>query len=319
MNIVLASNNGFVQHLSVTLISLLENNRWCPAMDVYILSLGITDENQAKLNEMVRPYACQLHFIPLDDIQSYYSFQIDTGRFNPIILSRLFIARLLPAHIDRILYFDCDIAIDGSIQPLWSMELGSCIAAMAMEPTATPAIKQQIGFAHEQPYYNSGVLLIDMVKWRNESIETKLIEYLAAKGGKLLFADQDLLNVVLQGRIQLIPPRFNFYCPYKYHRFETLVKKVPDYKIVTQNAFEAAKKEPVVIHFLGAERPWYRGNLNPYRHIYKKYLQLTPWKDAAPLAGKEIYLFCFHVMEWITVVCPPFRTFISNKWGHKLK
>lgn len=319
MNIVLASNDGFVQHLSVTLISILENNRWCPHFDVYILSLEISQDNQLKLEQMVAVYPCQLHFIPLNNIQTYYDFSIDTGRFNPIILGRLFIARLLPENLDRVLYLDCDIVVDQSIQALWETNLNDNIVAMAMEPTANPGIKEQIDFKPDDIYCNSGVLLIDMVKWRKESVESKLISYFAAKGGKLLFADQDLLNVVLKGHIHYISPIYNFYCPYKYFRHQTLVRKMPAYSRFSREEFRLAKREPRVIHFLGAERPWLRGNLNPYRHLYYKYLTLTPWRDAKPLPGKEIYLFCFHVMEWITVLCPPIRTFISNTWGLKIK
>lgn len=319
MNIVLASNDGFVQHLSVTLISLLENNRWCPRVDVYILSLGISPANQALLEKMVAPYACRLHFIPLSDIHTYYDFNIDTGRFNPIILGRLFIARLLPPEVERLIYFDCDIVIAKSVQKLWETDLDDCIGAMAMEPTANPEIKRQIGFGDHDPYYNSGVLLIDMNKWREKGIEDQLISYFAAKGGKLMFADQDLLNVILKGSLKLIRPTFNFYAPYKYHRHGTLVKKVPAYAQISKDEYNAAKRDPSVVHFLGHERPWMRGNLNPYRRLYHHYLAMTPFKDAKPVPGKELYLFCFHVMEWLTVLCPPLRTFISNTWGLKVK
>ena len=36
---------------------------------------------------------------------------------------------------------------------------------------------------------------------------------------------------------------------------------------------------PVIIHFLGDERPWIRGSHNHYGKWYRKYLAMTPWKD----------------------------------------
>lgn len=319
MTIVLASDDGFVPQLAVTLISILENNRDQTDLTVYVLSLHIAQSNQALLEQMVASYDCHLEFIALDDIESYYPYPIDTGRFKPIILGRLFIARLLPVSLERVLYMDCDIAVTGKLAPLYQMPLNGNVVAMAMEPTVNALVKAQVGLAKEDPYHNSGVLLIDLPKWRAFNAEKKLIDLFEKSGGSLCYADQDLLNGVFKGAIMPIAPTYNFFTTFRYYRYRTLVNKLPAYRFFSKDAYNAARKNPTVIHYLGAERPWLRGNLNPYRKIYHQYLQKTPYANMPLKKGKECYLFLFHMMEWLTVICPPLRFWISDKWGHKIK
>lgn len=319
MNIVLASDDQFVRHLAVTVISILQNNQRGGRICFYVLSLNISQDNQQKLHDMILSYDSEIMFIEIQSIQSYYDFSIDTGRFQPIVLSRLFIARLLPTTIDRVLYLDCDTVINGPIDALYHISLDGAVIGMAIEPTVGSVIKNPIRFAAEDVYYNAGVLLIDLVRWRAKNIEDALLHYYAQKHGKLLCNDQDLLNVVLKGRIKPLDPKYNFYTTFKYHRHSTLVKQLPAYGQFSKKEYNAAKRQPIIVHFLGAERPWLRGNLNPYRHLYDRYLAMTPWRGTPRLKGREIYLFLFHIMEWLTILCPPFRAWISQNWGMKVK
>lgn len=53
-----------------------------------------------------------------------------------------------------------------------------------MEPTIYPAVKQSLGLTEREPYYNSGVLLIDVKAWRLEAVEQKLLDFYGIAGRK---------------------------------------------------------------------------------------------------------------------------------------
>ena len=46
MNVVYASNDGYARHLGTSLYSLLDKNRDFEEIAVYLLTLGLSEENQ---------------------------------------------------------------------------------------------------------------------------------------------------------------------------------------------------------------------------------------------------------------------------------
>ena len=87
---------------------------------------------------------------------------------------------------------------------------------------------------------------------------------------------------------------------------------------VKEEELRDAKRHPVIIHYAGDERPWYAGNMNHYRKAYEHYLALTPWAGTPKEKGREIYLFAYHMMDYLTVVCPTGRWLISRMLGMRV-
>ena len=79
-----------------------------------------------------------------------------------------------------------------------------------------------------------------------------------------------------------------------------------------------AKVDGVIIHFLGDERPWIRGNHNHYVKWYRKYLAMTPWKDMPMQKGKFWYMQLWWCFNQMTRVCPALRLAISKRLGMKV-
>lgn len=72
---------------------------------------------------------------------------------------------------------------------------------------------------------------------------------------------------------------------------------------------------PIMIHFLGDERPWVRGNKNPYRAIFYGYMKASGWYDIPWVEGKGLYMNAYHVLNVITKVFPFVRTVVTNLIG----
>jgi lipopolysaccharide biosynthesis glycosyltransferase len=88
--------------------------------------------------------------------------------------------------------------------------------------------------------------------------------------------------------------------------------------MITENGFKQAGRHPAILHFMGDERPWKEGNLNHYRRAYEKYLAKTPWAGTPKEKGNRFYMAAYHLMNYGTYLCPPFRDFISSRFGMKL-
>ncbi|WP_367566816.1 glycosyltransferase family 8 protein [Lacrimispora sp.] len=315
MNVVYASNDNYARHLAVSLYSLLEHNREIPDVQIYILSMGLSPETRAWLDQVADTFGRSLTIIELGDLRERFSYEVDTGGFDLSIMARLFIGEVLPPDTDRVLYLDCDTVVLASLKRLWETELDSSILGAVMEPTIYPSIKEEIGLLPDEPYFNSGVLLIDMKRWRTEYAGKLLLDFYCSRGGKLFAGDQDTINGALKGKIKPLPPRYNFFTNYRYYRYSHLTRLSPVYGKITKKSFQEAKRRPVILHFMGDERPWKEGNLNHYRKAYETYLSRTPWAGTPKENGTGLYMAAYHLMDYATFLFPPVRDFVSRRFG----
>ena len=85
-----------------------------------------------------------------------------------------------------------------------------------------------------------------------------------------------------------------------------------------QKQFTQAKKHPVILHYMGDERPWIAGNLNHYRLAYDRYLARTGWAKTPREKGKRLYMLAYHMLDYITVICPALRWEIGKRIGMRM-
>lgn len=84
-------------------------------------------------------------------------------------------------------------------------------------------------------------------------------------------------------------------------------KLVAPAKYFSEQEYNECMKNPVIIHYLGEERPWRTGNHHKYRDDYKKYLAMTPWGDTPDEAGWQIYYVCWGIFNTVTKPFPALR------------
>lgn len=318
MNVVYASNDGYARHLGTSMYSLFDRNRDFDEVSVFVLTLGLSEDNQGKLRKIADQFGRELICLNLDDLRDRIGYEVDTGGFDISIMLRLFMGDMLPQQIDRVLYLDCDTVVLQSLKHLWKEDLRGNIIGAVMEPTIYPEVKSSIDLGADDPYYNSGVLLVDLKKWREQDIQKKLLEFWKSKDGKLFASDQDVLNGTLKGKIHTLMPRYNFFTNYRYFSYRELVRQGKTYKAVTPRELQIAKNHPFIIHYMGDERPWIAGNRNHYRKAYEQYLEKTPWTGTPKEAGKRCYMLVYHMLDYATAVCPSVRRMVSRKLGMKV-
>ncbi len=315
MNLVYASNDGYAGHLCASLYSLLDNNRQLEALEIYILSAGMCLEYQKRLADTAAKFGRRLHVAELGNLADRFPYAVDTRGFDISAMGRLFAPEVLPETVKRALYLDCDTIVCGGIQALYDTPLEGCLAGMVMEPTVYAPMKEAIGMTKDEAYFNSGVILMDLEAWRREGVLERLLCFYGAHSGSLFACDQDTINGALRGRIRPLPPKYNFFTNYRYFHYGTLTRLCGAYKQVGREEFEQAKRAPVILHYLGDERPWIAGNHNHYRRLYRWYLLRTPWRDQPPQRGKFLYMQVWWLFNHCSWLCPPLRLLISRKLG----
>ena len=312
MNILYTLNDNFIPQVSAGICSVCENNKDVKKIDFYLMSLKISKNNKEKLKKFIKKkYNRDIYYIELENLDKYFDFSFDTNGWNPIVLARLLLDKLLPEKISKILYLDGDTIVRGSLKELWNLDMKGSVIGASIEPTIDKNRKNSLGLSG-LPYYNAGVLLVDLKRWRNEMTGKRIIDFYKKNNGRLFANDQDAINGALKGEILTISPKYNFYNIFYQYNYRFL-NKLCDFSYINKDVFIDAYYNPVIIHYLGEERPWRIGNKHKYREDYIKYLNLTPWKGKNFENGWGTYFVLWNLFNLFTKPFPMLRYNIINK------
>ena len=240
-----------------------------------------------------------------------FDFSFDTTGWNPVVLLRLLLDKLIPSNVDKLIYLDGDTIVRGCLDDLWETNINNKVFGMSIEPTIDKSRYKQLsieGF----PYYNAGVLLINLKRFREINAGKTIIDYYRSNDGRLFANDQDAINASMKNEILTISCKYNYYNIFDQYPYGFLKKQMAPVKYLDKETFEEAKKNPIIIHYLGEERPWRKGNTHKYRKDYKKYLDKTYWKDTPDENGWQLYFICWKVFNTVTKPFPSLRLHIIN-------
>ena len=315
MNIVYASNDAYVPFLGISLFSLLENNRQLDKICVFVLSDSISEKNKGALNDMAIRYDREIVYIDLKEMKEFIPFHFDTFGFHPIVLSRLFLDVLLDREVNQVLYLDCDTIIDGSLEELEKIDLREDYVAMVPELYMPAANKKLIGLTASEPYYNAGVILFNLDMIRRDRMRDRFLKYYQDRNGELLYNDQDIINYCCKGRIRRLSHAYNLSPNLAYFPRHFIKSLQPAYYCEDAREYKRILAKPIIIHYMGDERQWIRGNYNAYKKMFEKYRDNSPWKDMPMIEGQRLYMLCYHILNVLTRICPWFRMAFTNLIG----
>lgn len=283
-HVVYASDDKFAEILGVSLVSLYENSKDMDDIVVYVLDSGIKDENRQKIESVSKKYGrSKIVWLPAKDISKVLSMKVHTDRGSLSQYARLFVSSNLSENIERVLYLDCDIVVVKSIKELWSLDLhGKTIAAL-LDAFST-AYRANIDLKPNDIMFNSGVMLIDLKRWKKQKVEERLLEFIESKNGKIQQGDQGALNAVLSHDTYCFEPRFNSVTIYHDFNYEEMmIYRKPAKGFYGRDEISLAVKDPSIIHFTTSflsKRPWIIGCQHRYAYMWLKYKALSPWRSA---------------------------------------
>ena len=272
-NIVIVANEGYMQHAAVMLCSLFETNR-NKKFDIYLLTDGITDTSENRLQEMCHKYSSRL-IVKQPETELGKSLGINlkdlpVGQWHTMMYYKLFMPVMLPPQCDRCLFLDVDMIINDDIAPLYNWGLNGSIIAAAEDIPDCVEIKKRLNLKQADAYINSGVMVCDLAAWRKVESAHPVFEFVK-KVSSIITNEQDVIAMYFKSKLSFLPIRWNmttFYFMRVPKIFDKYLSELSD-----------AKRNPGIIHFAAPIKPWFKDCIHPYKNLYKKYLAKTDWKD----------------------------------------
>jgi len=274
--IVVSSDNDYSKHLGVMLYSLLITADSLAKFVIYVLDGGISALNLKRIIRLVNGFGSTIHFIDMD--KSVYEKYPLNSHFMQSVYYRISMQNLISPSYSKVIYLDCDMIIQDDITKLWIIDISDNILA-AVEDSGFEN-NDRLFMPNNTLYFNAGVLLINMDKWREADISAKAHNFIHEYPERLLLADQDALNSVICGRWQQLHPRWN--------QQTKMFRLRPEETTFSEQMLTEALRYPAIIHFTESSKPWHYMNEHPYRDEYFKVLQCTEWRYRFPKIIKYI-------------------------------
>lgn len=269
--IAIAADDHYARHMGIVAISLLSNTQNPERLYFFFLDAGISADNRRKLSQVVTEVGAQCRFIRPDN--SVYD-NITTKRYGIAALFRLSLSELLPVDVETVVYLDCDIIAFDDITKLWNYDLQENIVGAVTNLGHQPGDRLQIP---DGEYFNSGMLIINLARWREQRIGEQILAYMIKHNENLIFPDQDGLNYTLSGKWQHLPLRWNMQ-PATY----SMYNKQETERSLTISDYAEAIRNPGLVHYLGNNKPWDFTTFHPLKDNYWAYIAKSPWNNSKP-------------------------------------
>jgi len=256
VNILVTLDENYLPHLNVMLSTLTRFNPDC-VFDIYLLHTSIGQDALKPTEEILGNAGCLIS-IQANDLKLEYA--PTTSRYPKEIYYRIFAARYLPDTLNRVLYLDPDLVVNGSILPLYQMDLGDYYFAAASH---TGLLLQKVNTLRldmeDSPYINSGVMLMNLALLRREQDFDDVFHFIEKRKNLLVLPDQDIISGLYRSRIYAL----DAFC---YNMTERLYQTYAPF----EKGLDWVRKNSVIIHYCGRNKPWKENYIGQLDVFYKE-------------------------------------------------
>ena len=248
--IVLAGDRNYTTQLETTIKSILYHNR---DVKIYILNQDIMPDWFRKPRKIARILGSDIIDVKLPK-KAVFQDWTKQDHISSIAYARYFIPDYIPEA--KVLYLDSDLIVNTSLEKLFSLDLEKKLLA---------AVKNTDGIT-----FNTGVLLINNEKCRQEKLKEQLIEQSIAtirevEEGRFenFNGDQTILNQVCSNQWLELDKEFNLQVGHDVTAFYN-----------KWNNYFNELVPPSIIHFVSYRKPWTTLIANRYRDLWWEFHDL---------------------------------------------
>ncbi len=278
MHIAFCLDDNYVPYCAGVIASVIDNNK-DEDIIFHLFGDGLSQGNTNKLTTWINSFenvSLRTYAISKDDFKD---FPIGDAYVNISTYFRLVIPALLGG-LEKVIYLDCDVVVNGSLKELWNTDVSEyAVAGVRDRINDYVRVYNRLGYHMQEGYLNAGVLLINLNRWREDDIFEKAISIARKMPKQLKNHDQDIINLVYHDSKLFLDFKYNLLEYYMYTEDWLYMDK----KYYPQ--IEKACQDPVIVHFCMPQKPWHYECINPYQETFLKYMRMTPWADL-PLTHK---------------------------------
>ena len=239
---------------SCAMLASLDDKGQVPEAVVLVADFGLDDDDRRRLRRSAGALGKAMQFVavPPDSPKILARPAFD---FPQALLGRLILPSEISARGARLLLIDSDMIVNGSLRPLFDMDMGGHPLAAGHDPL----------WIDDPEYFNAGLMLLDLDVFNRRQLGAAAMYRLAAYPERPSMLDQDALNDVIGKDWARLDRSWNFF------------------QIGIEPHFERPAYDAVhIIHFAGP-KPWVflEHPAAPLYHGYLTQAEEMAWRRAA--------------------------------------
>ena len=299
--IVCSADAGYVLPLTVMLASVRAHLPARRHLDIHIIDEDIPEPEKAHLRRSLDLDAVTISWHTAD--RSRLVGVPLWGRLPVCVYNKLLVPDVLPEEVHTALWLDSDTLVIGDISPLWDEGIADSMVR-AVQDSLVPLVSSNMGVARyrelglrpDAKYFNCGVMLMNVRRWRAQRVSDRALAYLKAYARDVAFLEQEGINAVLSDQWEPLDPQWNW--------------SVSVGREFRERSIDAHVK---IAHFSGNLKPWKYHGGSPYYALYYEYIDRTVFAGFRPHRR-------WHTAALRSYELAAFRRMLlpSEQWGIKM-
>lgn len=266
-NIAYGTDKNFLFGCAVSITSFLINNSELK-FNFHVFTDSFSESDREKFKALAEQYKTNIsiYLVNADSLKSLPENKLWTYA----IYFRFIIADYFSGKLERIAYIDSDVVCNGSIQELVHLPLNSAVVAAVTERDEKWWLQRAEVLGNNliaKGYFNTGVLVIDLAEWQALDVSMQAMKSLNDSDirSKLTYYDQDVLNIILAGRVLFLDKKYNTQFSLNYE--------------LKKNCKSPVDENTVLIHYIGPTKPWHEWAQYETTALFIKAKKMSPWCD----------------------------------------
>jgi len=266
-NIAYGTDKNFLFGCAVSITSFLINNSELK-FNFHVFTDSFSECDREKFKALAEQYKTNIsiYLVNADSLKSLPENKLWTYA----IYFRFIIADYFSGKLERITYIDSDVVCNGSIQELVHLPLNGAVVAAVTERDEKWWLQRAEVLGNNliaKGYFNTGVLVIDLAEWQALDVSMQAMKSLNDSDirSKLTYYDQDVLNIILAGRVLFLDKKYNTQFSLNYE--------------LKKNCKSPVDENTVLIHYIGPTKPWHEWAQYETSALFIKAKKMSPWCD----------------------------------------
>ncbi|KAK9664296.1 hypothetical protein RND81_14G031500 [Saponaria officinalis] len=285
IHISMTLDANYLRGTMAAVFSILQHST-CPENFVFHFLSARHDPNIFATITSTFPYLkFNIYHFDSNRVRGKISKSIREALDQPLNYARIYLADILPWNVRRVIYLDSDIIVVDDIIKLWQVDLEEKVVG-APEYCHTnfttyfthsfwqdPVLSKT--FDTRKPcYFNTGVMILDVIKWKKESYTQKVEQWMVIQKFKRIYHLGSLppFLLIFAGNIKAVDHRWNQH-GLGGDNFEGQCRSLHPGPIS-------------LLHWSGKGKPWLRIDSRkpcPIDHIWAPYDLYRPTKTSAKI------------------------------------
>ncbi|KAK9139557.1 hypothetical protein Scep_009238 [Stephania cephalantha] len=222
IHVTMTLDVNYLRGTMAAILSILQHSTCPENVAFHFLCSGLEPDLFSSLNSTFPYLNFKIYRFDSSRVRGKISKSIRHALDQPLNYARVYLADIIPRDVQRIIYLDSDIIVVDDIAKLWEVELEDKVVAAPEYCHANFTYYFSDAFwsdpqlagtfqGREPCYFNTGVMVIDIDKWRRGGYTERVEHWMSVQRKKRIYHLGSLppFLLVLAGNIKAVDHRWN--------------------------------------------------------------------------------------------------------------